>query len=352
MRHILDGRERSHGEDGSAGGEMGRPTLHAVAARAGVSKSSVSRVINGESTVAPEIRQRVMAAVDELGYVPNPAARNLVTRRTNTIAIVVSDPPAELVSDDPVFAMAVRAAGRELEAAGKQIALVLARSEESRRRVEQYLAAGHVDGAMLVSMDGADPLADVLARTGIPVVSHGRLSTPGLMPYVDYDNLGGATQAVRHLLAQGRRRIATICGPLDTPAAQDRLRAYREALRDTGRRSIIALGDFTRSSGAEAMRQLLVEDPGLDAVFAANDLMAIGALRTLREAGRAVPRDVAVVGFDDIEAGLYTAPPLTTVHSPMGDQAATTARLLLDLIAGGSAEPVVLPTRIVLRKSA
>jgi DNA-binding LacI/PurR family transcriptional regulator len=325
--------------------------LHAVAARAGVSKSSVSRVINGEPTVAPEIRKIVMAAVSELGYVPNGAARNLVTQRTNTIAIIVSDPPAGLVSDDPMFAMVVRAASRELEAAGKQVALVLAGSDESRARVEQYLAAGHVDGAMLVSMDGSDPLPAALARTGVPVVSHGRLSSPGLMPYVDNDNIGGSTEAIQHLLDQGRRRIATISGPLDMTAAQDRLGAYRETLKGTGRRSIVALGDFTRISGAEAMRQLLDDDPQLDAVFAANDLMAIGALRTLREAGRRVPEDVAVVGFDDIEAALYTTPPLTTVRSPMGEQAARTTRLLLDLLANGSADSVILPTQVIVRES-
>ncbi|MFC0622737.1 LacI family DNA-binding transcriptional regulator [Kribbella deserti] len=329
---------------------MRRPTLHAVAARAGVSKSSVSRVINGEPTVAPEIRQIVLRAVNELGYVPNGAARNLVTQRTNTIAIIVSDPPAGLVSDDPMFAMVVRAASRELEAAGKQVSLVLAGSPESRLRVEQYVAAGHVDGAMLVSMDGADPLPAMLARTGIPVVSHGRLATD-LMPWVDNDNVGGATKAVQHLLDRGRQRIATISGPLDMPAAQDRLAAYRDTLKDTGRRSIVALGDFTRISGADAMRQLLDDDPDLDAVFAANDLMAIGALRTLREAGRRVPDDVAVVGFDDIEAASYTAPPLTTVRSPMGDQATRTVQLLLSLFKDGSAEPVLLPTEVVVRES-
>jgi DNA-binding LacI/PurR family transcriptional regulator len=331
---------------------MKRPTLEAVAARAGVSKSSVSRVVNGQDTVTPEIRELVLRAVKELGYVPNPAARSLVTQRTDAIAMIVSDPPAGLVSDDPMFSAVVRAASRELEAAGKQVVLMIAGSAESHRRVQRFVSAGHVDGVMLVSMHGADPLPAALARLGLPMVSHGRLTIPVDVPFADNDNLGGATQAIRHLLDRGRRRIATISGPLDMPASQDRLAAYRDTLRDTGRRSIVAIGDFTRISGAEAMRQLLQDDPALDAVFAANDLMAVGALRALREAGRRVPDDVAVVGYDDIEAALYTDPPLTTVRSPMGEQAAASARLLLGLLEGGPADPVILPAELVVRESA
>ncbi|MCF6474136.1 LacI family transcriptional regulator [Nonomuraea sp. MG754425] len=329
---------------------MNRPTLEAVAARAGVSKSSVSRVINGATTVAPSIREVVLRAVRELGYVPHAAARNLATRRTNAVALVVSDPPKGLVSDDPMFSAVVRQASRKLEAAGKQVVLMLAGSEDSRARVARYVAAGHVDGVMLVSMHGADSLPASLARKGIPIVSLGR--TNPAVPYVDNDNLGGADLAVRHLLRQGRRRVATITGPLDMIASQERLTGYTGVLRETGHRSIVAIGDFTRVSGADAMRQLLQDDPGLDAVFAANDLMAVGALRTLREAGRRVPDDVAVVGFDDIEAALYTTPPLTTVHSPMADWAGATVDLLLGLFEGGTDEPVLLPAELVVRESA
>ncbi|MFC5831592.1 LacI family DNA-binding transcriptional regulator [Nonomuraea insulae] len=328
---------------------MNRPTLEAVAARAGVSKSSVSRVINGASTVAPSIREVVLRAVRELGYVPHAAARNLATRRTNAVALVVSDPPKGLVSDDPMFSAVVRQASRKLEAAGKQVVLMLAGSEDSRTRVAQYVAASHVDGVMLVSMHGADSLPSTLARKGIPIVSLGR--TNPAVPYVDNDNLGGAALAVRHLLGQGRRRVATITGPLDMIASQERLTGYTAVMRETGHRSIVAIGDFTRISGADAMRQLLQDDPGLDAVFAANDLMAIGALRTLRESGRRVPDDVAVVGFDDIEAALYTTPALTTVHSPMTDWATATVDLLLGLFEGGRNAPLLLPADLVVRES-
>ncbi|MFE6457097.1 LacI family DNA-binding transcriptional regulator [Streptomyces cinereoruber] len=307
-----------------------------------MSKSSVSRVVNGETTVTPQIREVVMRAVRELGCVPNAAARNLVTRRTNAVAVVVSD--------DPLFSTVVRAVSRELEAAGKQVVLMLAESDGSRARVEAYVAGGHVDGVMLVALRGTDPLPAALARTGLPMASFNRTSVPGV-PYAGPDNAGGAALAVRHLLERGRRRIAAITGPLDLFEARERLEGYREALRETGRRSIVALGDFTRASGAEAMRQLLEDAPELDAVFASNDLMAIGALRTLRQAGRRVPEDVAVVGFDDIEAAAYTAPALTSVRSPMADRAIATVHLLLGLIEGGPREPVVIPNELVVRES-
>jgi DNA-binding LacI/PurR family transcriptional regulator len=329
-----------------------RPTLEAVAARAGVSRATASRVVNGQTTVAPDIRDAVLRAIDELGYLPNPAARSLVTQRTDSIALVVSEPPTRVFSEDPLFATAIRSASVELEAADKQVVLMLASSPKSHARVERYIAGGHVDGVMLISMHGADPLPAALSRLRVPVVSYGRPAVPVDIPYVDNDNVGGAEAAVRHLVEAGRRRIATIAGPQDMIGGQDRLTGYRNILRDSDRRSIVAVGDFTRQSGAVAMRQLLGDDPGLDAVFVANDLMAVGALQSLRLAGRRVPDDVAVVGFDDIEAAKYTEPPLTTVRHPVPEQAAAMVRLLLGLFTGGSAEPIILPTELVVRESA
>ncbi|MFG1957816.1 LacI family DNA-binding transcriptional regulator [Nonomuraea sp. NPDC049028] len=331
---------------------MRRPTLEAVAARAGVSRATASRVVNGQTTVAPDIRDAVLRAIDELGYLPNPAARSLVTQRTDSVALVVSEPPTRVFSEDPLFATAIRSASVELEAADKQVVLMLASSPKSHARVERYIAGGHVDGVMLISMHGADPLPTALSRLRVPVVSYGRPAVPVNIPYVDNDNVGGAEAAVRHLVEAGRRRIATIAGPQDMIGGQDRLTGYRNILRDSDRRSIVAVGDFTRQSGAVAMRQLLGDDPGLDAVFVANDLMAVGALQSLRLAGRRVPDDVAVVGFDDIEAAKYTEPPLTTVRHPVPEQAAAMVRLLLGLFTGGSAEPIILPTELVVRESA
>lgn len=331
---------------------MKRPTLEAVAARAGVSRATVSRVVNGQTTVAPDIRDAVLRAIDELGYVPNSAARSLVTQRTDSIALVVSEPPTRVFSEDPLFSTVIRSASYELEAADKQVVLMLAGTAKSHARVERYIASGHVDGVMLISMHGADPLPSALARLRVPVVSYGRPAVPVEIPFVDNDNVGGAELGVRHLVNGGRRRIATIAGPQDMIAGQDRLAGYRNVLRDSDHRSIVAVGDFTRESGAIAMRQLLRDDPQLDAVFVANDLMAVGALQALRQAGRRVPDDVAVVGFDDIEAAKYTEPPLTTMRHPIFEQAAAMVRLLLGLFEGGPSDPVILPTELVIRESA
>ncbi|MGH8937748.1 MAG: LacI family DNA-binding transcriptional regulator, partial [Actinomycetes bacterium] len=325
---------------------MKRPTLEAVAVHAGVSRATVSRVVNGQASVAPAIRDAVLRAIERLGYVPNSAARSLVTQRTGSVALVVSEPPTRVFSDDPMFSTVIRAASAELEAADRQVVLILAGSAQSHARVERYVAGGHVDGVMLISMHGADPLPMALTRMHVPVVSYGRPTVPVDLPYVDNDNVAGAESAVRHLVSIGRRRIATIAGPQDMIGGQDRLAGYRTVLREAGQRPVVAVGDFTRESGALAMRHLLADEPTLDAVFDANDVMAVGALHALRQAGRRVPDDVAVVGFDDIEAARYTEPPLTTVRQPVPELAAAMVRLLLGLFAGKPASPMILPTKL------
>ncbi|GAB2824696.1 LacI family DNA-binding transcriptional regulator [Actinoallomurus bryophytorum] len=329
---------------------MRRPTLEAVAARAGVSRATVSRVVNGATNVKPGVRAAVIQAVEELGYIPNSAARSLVTQRTDSIALVVSEPPSRVFSDDPFFSAAIRAVSQELEAADRQVLLMLASSPAGHARVERYVAGGHVDGVILLSMHGADPLPATLGRSRVPMVSHGRPVSSLPVPYCDCDNHGGARDAVEHLIGLGRRRIATIGGPPDMTAAQDRLDGYRAALADAGRAPLVATGDFTRESGAAAMRLLLAEDPGIDAVFAASDLMAIGALGALRSAGRRVPDDVAVAGFDDIGLARFSEPPLTTVRQPVVEVAACIVQMLL--AADPPTEPVILPTKLIVRESA
>ncbi|GFJ91900.1 LacI family transcriptional regulator [Phytohabitans rumicis] len=307
-----------------------RPTLEEVARRAGVSRATASRVVNGSTTVAPSIQDAVRRAVRELGYVPNLAARSLVTQRTESIALVLPETATRVFSDDPLFPGIVRGVSQELEAAERQLVLMMAGSAASHDRIERYAMGRHVDGVMFASMHGMDPLPGVLARIGMPTVCSGRpLAATARVPYVDVDHGAGVASAVRHLVAGGRRRIATIAGPQDMVAGIDRLAGYRTALRESRNRSIVAVGDFTRESGAVAMRQLLDDAPALDAVFVASDLMADGALRTLREAGRRVPHDVAVIGFDDAEFARYTDPPLTTVRQPIIEIGREMVRLLL-----------------------
>jgi DNA-binding LacI/PurR family transcriptional regulator len=333
-----------------------RPTLEAVARRAGVSRATVSRVVNGSTTVAVAIRDAVNQAVSELGYVPNQAARSLVTQRTESIALILPETANRVFSDDAFFPAVIRGVSTELEAADKQLVLMMAGSAASHDRVERYAMAGHVDGVMFASMHGADPLPGTLARLGIPVVCSGRPMSPPVtpVPYVDVDHLGGVAQAVQHLLGTGRRRIATIAGPQDMVAGVDRLSGYRAALDAVDLAAHIAIGDFTRESGVRAMSQLLADDPALDAVFVASDMMAHGALEALKYAGRRVPRDVAVIGFDDFEISRYSDPPLTTVRQPIVDMGRTMARQMLGLVNDEPDVPqaVVLATELVVRGSA
>ncbi|TDD00807.1 beta-glucosidase [Nonomuraea deserti] len=326
-----------------------RPTLETVAARARVSRATVSRVVNGETSVSPEVRATVMRAVRELGYVPNAAARSLVTRRTNTVALVLSVPGQ---GGDPLTAAVVQYVTSMLEGAGKQITLMLADTAESHRRIASHVEARLADGVVLLPPDRADTLAERLSRTGVPIVLLGKPAVASLVPYVDVDNAGGAAAATEHLIARGRRHIGMICGPMDLTFVQDRLAGHRAALHRAGMRPLLALADdLTRASGAAAARRLIGDNPSLDAIFASGDQLAIGALRAAQEAGRRVPENLAIAGFDDVDAASATTPQLTTVRVPVADQALALARLLLSRLEGRHVTSVVLPARLVVRDS-
>ncbi|SCF30060.1 DNA-binding transcriptional regulator, LacI/PurR family [Micromonospora viridifaciens] len=339
---------------------LGRPTLDAVAARAGVGRGTVSRVVNGSPQVSPEARAAVQAAIAELGYVPNRAARALVTQRTDSVALVVSE-SGERVFTEPFFAGIVRGVSSALLETPMQLWLAMAQSQLERERVEHHLTNQHVDGVLLLSLHDADPLPTLLEERGLPTVLGGRPAQM-LLPdaqdawFVDVDNVGGARQAVEHLFAQGRRRVATIAGPQDMGAGLARLTGYQEAVRAAGldvQPDLIAYGDFSEGSGTACMRRLLDVCPELDAVFVASDLMAFGALRALREAGRRVPEDVAVIGFDDAPIARQAEPPLTTVFQPVEEMGRQMARLLVSRIRGEEVSPhVLLDTKLIHRASA
>lgn len=313
----------------------------------------MSRVINGSPNVSAKAREAVELAIRELGYVPNRAARALVTRRTDTVALVVSESQFR-VFDEPYFAGTIRGIGSALAETGLQLILAMARTPEEHARLEHYLTGQHVDGVLLLSLHGADPLPGRLEAMGVPTVLGGR--PVGLDPYsyVDMDNRAGARQAVKHLLGLGRRAIATIAGSQDMGVGVDRLSGYRDALLPSGLPELVAYGDFSEHSGATAMQELLRTHPDLDAVFAASDPMALGAMRVLKAEGRSVPRDVAVIGFDDSKAALHADPPLTTVHQPTEAMGRQMAQLLVARINGEELrQPVViLDTHLVRRESA
>ncbi|MBB5431992.1 LacI family DNA-binding transcriptional regulator [Nocardiopsis composta] len=333
-----------------------RPTLEAVARHAGVGRGTVSRVINGSERVSDRTREAVLHAIEELGYVPNRAARTLVTRRTDMVALVVSESEERLFAQ-PFFAGIVRGVSGVLTERGLQLLLATARTAAEHERLGDYLVGGHVDGVLLVSLHADDPLPGRLTAAGIPFVLGGRPAHPGGEPvhYVDIDNVGGAELAVRRLAGTGRRRIATVAGPADMPAGQDRLDGYRRALEDAGLEpdpALVAWGDFSHEGGARAMRELLEAAPDLDAVFAASDDMALAALRVLRESGRRVPEDVALVGYDDTALAASADPPLTTVHQPTERMGGEMAQVLADrALARTAPEGIVLETRLVVRAS-
>ena len=338
-------------------GGPGPPTLEQVAALAGVSRATVSRVVNGSPKVSPAVRAQVERAVAKLGYVPNRAARSLVTRRADSVALVVSEPHARFFSE-PFFAGMVRGVSAALAETGVQLLLLIAQALPDRGWLERYVVGGHVDGVLLASLHGDDPLPGTLERAGVPAVLIGRpvdQAAPG--SYVDADNRGGAGKAVGHLARRGRRRIATITGSLDMGVGQDRLEGYRDGLAAAGLAGagdLVETGDFTEEGGAAAMGRLL-ERPGdpVDAVFAASDLMAAGALRALRAAGRRVPEEVAVVGFEDSAVARYAQPPLTTVRQPIEEMGRQATRLLLAQVAGeAGGMHLILDTELVVRASA
>ncbi|MFL5674792.1 MAG: LacI family DNA-binding transcriptional regulator [Chloroflexota bacterium] len=338
----------------------GRPrrasaTLEEVAHLAGVSRATVSRVVNGSPRVSPDVRVDVQAAIDRLGYVPNRAARSLVTRRSDSIAVVITEPTARLFSD-PFFPRLLRGVSQELAARDRQLILLMPDTVADETRTADYLTAGHVDGTVLVSLHENDPLPARLNAAGIPFVLVGRPSKGTDASYVDVDNRQGGHSAVAHLIAGGRRVIATIAGPQDMTAGTDRLAGYRDALSEAGlpaERALVTTGDFSQESGAAAMTRLLKARPDIDGVFVASDLMAVGALSVLEAAGRRVPTDVAVVGFDDSPVATSTTPRLTSVRQPIEAMGREVARLLVDAVEASDPVPrrVILATELVRRAS-
>ncbi|MGQ4510915.1 substrate-binding domain-containing protein [Streptomyces sp. DW26H14] len=343
----------------------GGPTLEDVARTAGVSRATVSRVINGVRNVDPAIQQTVRQAVAATGYAPNRAARSLVTRRAEIIALIVSGAGDDSAAEqnafasrlfaDPFFGRVVSGVISYLRPRSMHPVLMFAETPGAREEAVDFLRQGSADGALIVSTHAQDPLPALLTDAGLSAVLFAR--PPGDVPisYVDLAHLDGAGLAADHLIARGCRRLVTIAGPQDVASGHDRLAGFRDAVARHGvPRPPVAEADFTLRGGVRAMTRLLAENPDLDGVFAANDLMAQGACQALREHGKRVPADVAVVGFDDSTVAASCDPPLTTVRQPVEEMAAEMARLLQEHIEHQD-RPVtslIFQPELVVRESA
>ena len=333
-----------------------------VAAAAGVSRATVSRVINGAPTVEAKIREKVQRAISATGYVVNSAARTLVTRRTGSVALVISEPEQReydssflnRIFTDPFFGRVT--AGAQSALRPHDVHLVILPTDSSdHHQVVRYLRQGHVDGVLLISSHDEDPLPEQVHALGIPAVMSARPAAAIPASFVHTDQRLGARLAAEHLIRRGCTRLATVSGPLDMPAGQERLDGFRSFLQRRGLGDVPCVeGDFTRAGGEDAARRLLADHPDVDGLFVANDLMAEGAMLVLHDLGRRVPDDVAVIGFDDSSAALACRPPLTTVRQPVEEMAAEMADLLLAHIADPDRLPrsVSFQPTLVVRGSA
>jgi DNA-binding LacI/PurR family transcriptional regulator len=333
------------------------PTLEDVAKAAGVSRATVSRVVNGVTSVDPRIRTVVTQAIEATGYIPNAAARTLVNRRSGTVALVISgsDGSADQIFRDPFFGRIAGGVVRHLRSGGMHPTLMLADSDQARRDAVDFVRRGNADGALLVSTHAGDLLPRLFVDAGIPAVLFARPAVPVPISFVDLDHEAGAALAADRLADLGCRRVVTIAGPADLPAANDRLSGFQRAMERRGVPYVdVVRGNFTAESGEHAMAELLDAVPDADGVFAANDLMAIGALRVLHERGRSVPGDVALIGFDDSEPAQMARPRLTTVAQPVEDMAARMTAILLERLSTPATKltSVVFTPELVIRESA
>ncbi|MEU7906184.1 LacI family DNA-binding transcriptional regulator [Actinoplanes sp. NPDC049118] len=331
-----------------------RATIHDVAAAAGISRGTVSRVLNG-GYVSPQARAAIAAAIAQVGYAPNTAARNLVTQRSQAVGFVVLEPHT-LFLEDPNIGAIMLGANATLSDADYQMVNLVVDSERDTQRVSRYLSGGFVDGVIIVSARTHDPIIRVLAQLAVPTtyVGHPR-DLPAGIPFVGIDNTGSAKLITQRLMATGRRRIGMIAAAVDRDSGADRVIGFRQALGSRfAPELVVEVPLYDYSWGVKGMRTLLDREPNIDGVFAGSDALAAGALEALRDAGRQVPADVGVVGFDDSSWALRTQPHLSTVRQPATEVGACAADLVLRRLRGDDVDRngVLLPTPIVWRESA
>ncbi|PZU38226.1 MAG: LacI family transcriptional regulator [Microbacterium sp.] len=328
------------------------PTIEQVAAAAGVSRSTVSRVVNGSSAVSPEALAAVKGAIERLAYVPNRAARSLASRQTHAIALVVPEDASQFFGD-PYFAGIVTGISRRISESDYLLNLIIA-SDDPSNKTASYVRSGTIDGALVASHHAEDRFIDAIAAA-VPLVFGGRPAQwSDTHHFVDVDNVAGARLATQHLIERGRTRIATITGPLSMPAGVDRLAGWSAALAEAGLAEGPAEdGGFKPELAEDAMRRILASGREFDALFVASDMMARAAIRVLTAAGIRVPQDVAIVGYDDSPVATDREPQLTTIRQPLEQMGETMASLLIQVLAGTAPaeRALIMPTELVVRET-
>lgn len=322
-------------------------TIHDVAAKAGVSVATVSRVLNGSTVVRETTSERVRAVATRLRYVPNVAARSLSIRRSHTIGVVLPDIHGEFFSE------IIR--GIDVAARGAGYHILVSGSHSDPQEMLEVIETmrGRVDGMIVMSPDVEITMVSDQLSHGLPLVLLNAASREH--DAITIDNHGGSAAMVAHLRSSGHTNIAFITGPVRNADAGERLRGYREAIRRGTPRAkgVECTGDFSEASGFEAARRIVAATPRPSAIFAANDAMAVGAIAAIVDAGLSVPHDVAVVGFDDIPIARYLAPPLTTIRVDMAALGRRSFELLLQSITGKRhrSRQECIPTSLVIRQS-
>lgn len=338
----------------TSGMPRSRATIHDVAAASGLSRGTVSRVINGAPYVSADARAAVQSAIRQVGYAPNTAARNLKTNRSGAIALIVHEPHS-LFLEDPNIGAILLGTNTALSRSDYQLVTLIIDSERDSDRVAEYLSGGFVDGVVIISAREGDPIGRAVAAMGIPAAFVGHPQGVDGIAYVGIDNVGAARDITDRLVATGRHRIGMIASALDRDSGRDRVTGFAQAMGDRFRQDLVVeFPLYSYASGVEGMHRLLEREPLLDGVFAASDAIAAGALDVLRTSGRSVPRDIGVVGFDDSAWAQRCLPPLSTVRQPAAELGEAAARLVLDQIAGvgGSGTGTILETTIEWRESA
>jgi DNA-binding LacI/PurR family transcriptional regulator len=330
-----------------------RSTYAEIAMKAGVSKATVSRVLNGDERVHPDRTAAVMAAAEGLGYRPNRAARALSTGRTGMVAIVIDDDPTAL--SDPFWGVLLAGISRVFLANDLHSLLMVTHLDSPDGAIAHYLEGGEVDGAIFLQVH-KDAVINKVNSQGLPVLMVGRpIEGESDIAYVDTDNVGGGFQATQYLFDRGCKNVATLTGDLEASAGFDRLSGYRKAHEVAGievNEDLIARANWSFESAKLMTLRLLAKNPDIDGIFAANDIMAIAAIAAIQERGRRVPDDISVIGFDDRLLSQTHRPAITTVRQDIIGLGVAAAESMIALLQGQDVEPQVLQTEIMIRETA